>query len=357
MRTPPLAPPPRPRRQGIRQLGHLSCLFNRSKQIQPARRLGEASRIPVFCLPFFPFTFPSSLLALFLLDEQGPPAGESVASVREHALDHGVGVDAGAAHPMQSLLFEGRGERLRLGHAQNLLLLRRVVGEERVREDVGQTGSENRPLREQRLEQAQRLRGDMIRVIRLLGQDLLSRDIIVIIIKRQLAAEQGIQNYAQAPDIYLLARILLPLQHLRRRVTYRPTKRLQIVRLTLVLPRKPKVTQLDIFVLIQQNILQLQIAMHALLLVDVADCPNELGECFLYFFDRQSSVLQQIVVELVAGAVLQDEPDERLGDDDFVEARDVRVDKLAVVVDFAGEVGVLFSRRLEDDLVVLSATS
>lgn len=96
--------------------------------------------------------------------------------------------------------------------------------------------------------------------------------------------------------------------------------------------------------------------MHALLLVDVADRPDELGECFLYLFDRQSSMLQQIVVELVAGAVLQDEPDERLGDDDFVEACDVRMDELAVVMDFAGEVGVLFSRRLEDDLVLSAAS-
>jgi len=67
-------------------------------------------------------------------------------------------------------------------------------------------------------------------------------------------------------------------------------------------------------------------------------------------------MLQQIVVELVAGAVLQDEPDERLGDDDFVEACDVRMDELAVVMDFAGEVGVLFSRRLEDDLVLSAAS-
>jgi hypothetical protein len=58
-----------------------------------------------------------------------------------------------------------------------------------------------------------------------------------------------------------------------------------------------------------------------------------------------------VVVEFVAGAVLEHEPDEGFGHDDFVETRYVRVDELAVVVDFAGEVGVVFVGGFEDDLL------
>ncbi len=49
-------------------------------------------------------------------------------------------------------------------------------------------------------------------------------------------------------------------------------------------------------------------------------------------------------------AVFQDQPDQRLGHDNLVQAGDVRVDELAVVVDLAGEVRVVFVGGLEHDL-------
>lgn len=49
-------------------------------------------------------------------------------------------------------------------------------------------------------------------------------------------------------------------------------------------------------------------------------------------------------------AIFQDQPDQRLGHDDLVQARDVGVDELAVVVDFSGKVRVVLVSRLEDDL-------
>jgi hypothetical protein len=63
----------------------------------------------------------------------------------------------------------------------------------------------------------------------------------------------------------------------------------------------------------------------------------------------EGAVAEQVVVELVAGAVLEDQPDELLGDDDLVETGNVGVDELAVVMDLAGEVGVVLLGRLEDD--------
>jgi hypothetical protein len=89
--------------------------------------------------------------------------------------------------------------------------------------------------------------------------------------------------------------------------------------------------------------------------VDVAHGADELGKGLLDLVDGQPAVLEQVVVQLVAGAVLEDEPDERLGDDDLVQAGDVGVDELAVVVDLAGEVGVVLVGGLEDDLRRLAA--
>jgi hypothetical protein len=53
-------------------------------------------------------------------------------------------------------------------------------------------------------------------------------------------------------------------------------------------------------------------------------------------------------------AVLEHQPDQLLGDYDLVQARNVRVCELAMVVDLAGEVGVVLLGRLEHDLGAVS---
>jgi hypothetical protein len=63
-------------------------------------------------------------------------------------------------------------------------------------------------------------------------------------------------------------------------------------------------------------------------------------------------MFEQVIVQLVAGAVLKDQPYQILRDYDFVKACNVRVQELAVMVDLAREVGVLFLGRLEHDLRV-----
>lgn len=101
---------------------------------------------------------------------------------------------------------------------------------------------------------------------------------------------------------------------------------------------------------VQQDVLELQVAVDARLVVDVRHGADELGEDALDLGGLEGALLQEVVVELVAGAVLEDQPDQLLGDYDLVQARDVRVDELAVVVDLAREVGVVFLGRFEDDL-------
>lgn len=107
-----------------------------------------------------------------------------------------------------------------------------------------------------------------------------------------------------------------------------------------VLARESKIDQFDIFMLIEKNILEFKIAVYAGLLVDVRDSSNKLCEDFLDFINWERTVFEEVIVELGSRAIFQDKPDEVLGDNDFVESRDVRVDELSVVVDFASEVGV-----------------
>jgi hypothetical protein len=104
-------------------------------------------------------------------------------------------------------------------------------------------------------------------------------------------------------------------------------------------------------VFVEQDVLELQVAVDARLVVDIQDGANELGEDALDLGGLEGALLQEVVVELVAGAVLEDQPDQLLGDYDLVQAGDVRVDELAVVVDLAREVGVVLLGRLEDDLL------
>jgi hypothetical protein len=106
--------------------------------------------------------------------------------------------------------------------------------------------------------------------------------------------------------------------------------------------------------LVQQYILELQVAVDARLVVDIADGADELGENALNFGGFDSTLFQDVVVEFVAWTVLEYQPDQALGDYDLVQAGDVRMCELAMVVDLAREVPVVFLRALEHDLLAIS---
>ena len=61
-------------------------------------------------------------------------------------------------------------------------------------------------------------------------------------------------------------------------------------------------------------------------------------------------MLKQVVVQLIAGTPLQDQPYQALRHYNLVKTRDVWMEELAVVVDFAGEVGIVLLRALEYNL-------
>jgi hypothetical protein len=96
---------------------------------------------------------------------------------------------------------------------------------------------------------------------------------------------------------------------------------------------------------------------------------DELGEDPLYLGRLDGALLEEVVVELIAycvsdvpkvfrvyiartWTVLEHQPDEVLRDYDLVQPRDVRVEELAMVVDLAGEVGIVLLRRLKHNLQV-----
>lgn len=71
--------------------------------------------------------------------------------------------------------------------------------------------------------------------------------------------------------------------------------------------------------------------------VDVANREDELAENALALVLLEVALLDQVVVQLAAGAELGHEPDARLGRDDLVQPDDVVVVQTPMVVDFARE--------------------
>ena len=103
----------------------------------------------------------------------------------------------------------------------------------------------------------------MVRVLWFLGQNLAARHVIIVLVEGELAAEERVENDPQAPHVHLLAGVLLPLEHFRRRVTYRAAERLEMVGSALVFSREAEIDELDILVLVEEDILELEIAVDA----------------------------------------------------------------------------------------------
>lgn len=50
--------------------------------------------------------------------------------------------------------------------------------------------------------------------MRLFGQDFRAGDVVIVVVERQLAAEQGVEDNSKTPNVDLLASILFALEHL-----------------------------------------------------------------------------------------------------------------------------------------------
>jgi hypothetical protein len=104
--------------------------------------------------------------------------------------------------------------------------------------------------------------------------------------------------------------------------------------------------------------------MYAGLFMDVAYSADQLREDSLDFIDGEFAMFQKVVVQLVAypglalevvhrteqtchtGTVFQYQPNKVLGHNDLVQAGDVGVDELAMVMYLSGQVRVVLVGRL-----------
>lgn len=93
--------------------------------------------------------------------------------------------------------------------------------------------------------------------------------------------------------------------------------------------------------------------MYTLLAVYVCDRANKLCEYLLRSFDRKMAFIAEVVVQFIALAIFQNKPYLMLGHNDFVEAGDMWMYKLAMVMDLASEVRVVLARGLEDNLCAI----
>jgi hypothetical protein len=144
------------------------------------------------------------------------------------------------------------------------------------------------------------LRWEVVRVFGFFFEYLHLRDIFVVLVKGQLAHQQCVEYDAETPDIHLFSRILLPLQHLGRTVAHRAAPCLQVVGLALVFSREAEVDQLDVAVLVEQDVLEFQVAVDAGLVVDVCNGADELGEDALDLGRFEGAVVEEVVVQFVA---------------------------------------------------------
>ena len=81
----------------------------------------------------------------------------------------------------------------------------------------------------------------------------------------------------------------------------------------------------DVAVAVQEQILELQVTVDDLLLVDIPDTRDELAEQFTGVFLAKVSVGQDMVEQLTAGCVFEDDTDVLVGLNDIVQPHDVGV--------------------------------
>lgn len=275
----------------------------RSKLVQATARGAQPPQAFGLSLPLFPLAFSSLGFPLFFFVQQRPPARQRVAPLRQDAFDDGVHVHASRAHPLQDLLLQFGRKRVRLLQLEDLLLPGSMLCQPGVLQDVGQRGSQYGPLGEQALAQLLGQWREVVRVLGLLLEDSRLGDGLVVVVKGQLADEEGVQDDAQTPDVDLFAGVLFALEHLGGAVAHGAAPGLQVVALALVLAGEAKVDELYVFVLVEQDVLELEVAVHAGLAVDVRDGADELGEDALDLGGLEGAVREEVVVQLIAWAV------------------------------------------------------
>lgn len=73
-----------------------------------------------------------------------------------------------------------------------------------------------------------------------------------------------------------------------------------MVHATLVFPCEPKVNKLDILVLVEDDVLELEVAMDAGLLMNVVYGTHKLRKDLLHLGDWERTLFEEVIIQLIA---------------------------------------------------------
>lgn len=132
--------------QAVRFLIRLSD--GRRNSLKPTAGCAQSSQ--ALCLSFtvFSLTLLPSRFLLLLLDQESPPSCKGVASLSKNIFDNHVDINSGALHPLESILFQFGGEWRGLLKLQDSLLLRGILSQPRMLQDVCEGNAVKRSLGE-----------------------------------------------------------------------------------------------------------------------------------------------------------------------------------------------------------------
>lgn len=148
--------------------------------------------------------------------------------------------------------------------------------------------------------------------------DLLEESADVVVLEGQTSAEHHIQDDAAAPHIHLRPRVQRAPNHLRRGVVRAPAAGLHEVAV-LDLVREAKVGDLDVEVVVEEDVLGLEVAVHDLEAVGVVDAGDHLLEEAAGLRLGHLALVDDVLEELPAG-IFEHDDDVRWGRDHFIAA-------------------------------------
>lgn len=145
-----------------------------------------------------------------------------------------------------------------------------------------------------------------------------------VVVEGEVAAEQGVENDPNTPNVGLLAGVLVSLDHLRGRVGGRAAKGLH-ERARVEKVGKAKVYDLDVEILVQQDVLGLQISVDDVVGVTVVEGGDDLPEKPPGFLLLDPLLAHNVVKELTTAGVLHHHVNFLGGINDIVEGGNVLV--------------------------------
>lgn len=130
----------------------------------------------------------------------------------------------------------------------------------------------------------------------------------ILMIKRQASRQQRKEHHTTAPDIRLVSMILFPRHNLRTGIMRAAAARLEKQGASAELERShPEISDLDLLLLVEQQVLGFEVAVADVELVAVVDAADDLAEVVERFADVEPALGHEVVEELAALDVLEQE--------------------------------------------------